>query len=139
MANKKLIGAGMLAAAAAASAAAGYYFYASKNAKKNRKIAAKWAVDMQKDVLKRAKSLKNIDRAAIAAIVEQSARAYKGVRNLDRGEIERAAKELKSNWKKIAQELKKGGASVQRAAKRTSTRASGAIKKAKKVVRKMAS
>ena len=129
----------MLAAAAAASAAAGYYFYASKNAKKNRKIAAKWAVDMQKDVLKRAKSLKNIDRAAIAAIVEQSARAYKGVRNLDRGEIERAAKELKNNWKKIAVELKKGGASVQRAAKRTGTRAGGAIKKAKKVVRKMAS
>ena len=104
--------------AAAALAAAGYYFYASKHATKNRQIAARWAVEFKKDVVRRAKALKNADRAAVAAIVEQSARAYKGIRGLDRDEVERAARELKKNWQKIAAELKKGGASVRGAAKR---------------------
>lgn len=116
--------------AAAALAAAGYYFYASKNAKKNRQVAAKWATDMKKDVVKRAKTLKNIDRAAVAAIIEQSARAYKGIRGLDRGEVERAARELKNNWQKIAKELKKGGASVRGAARRVSSRGKAALKRA---------
>lgn len=116
--------------AAAALAAVGYYFYASKNAKKNRQVAAKWAVDMKRDVVKRAKGLKNVDRAAVAAIVEQSARAYKGIRGLDRGEVERAAKELKKNWQKIAAELKKGGASVRGAAKRVAKRGKAAVKRA---------
>lgn len=116
--------------AAAALAAAGYYFYASKNAKKNRQVAAKWAIDMKRDVVKRAKALKNVDRAAVAAIVEQSARAYKGVRGLDRGEVERAAKELKKNWQKIAAELKRGGAKVKSAAKHVTKRGRAALKSA---------
>ncbi|OGG55995.1 hypothetical protein A2680_00465 [Candidatus Kaiserbacteria bacterium RIFCSPHIGHO2_01_FULL_55_37] len=116
--------------AAAALAAVGYYFYASKDAKKNRRVAAKWAVDMKRDVVKRAKALKNVDRAAVAAIVEQSARAYKGIRGLDRGEVERAASELKKNWQKIAAELKKGGASVKSAAKQATKRGKAAIKRA---------
>ncbi|MEK7156916.1 MAG: hypothetical protein AAB790_03895 [Patescibacteria group bacterium] len=116
--------------AAAALAAAGYYFYASKNAKKNRQVAAKWATDMKRDVVKRAKALKNVDRAAVAAVVEQSARAYKGIRGLDRGEVERAAKELKKNWQKIAAELKKGSAKVKSAAKHVTKRGKAALKSA---------
>jgi len=116
--------------AAAALAAAGYYFYASKNAKKNRLVAAKWAVDMKRDVVKRARALKNVDRAAVAAIVEQSARAYKGIRGLDRGEVERAAKELKKNWQKIAAELKKGGAKVKSAAKHVTKRGKATLRRA---------
>ena len=116
--------------AAAALAAAGYYFYASKNAKKNRQVAAKWATDMKRDVVKRAKALKNVDRAAVAAVVEQSARAYKGIRGLDRGEVERAAKELKKNWQKIAAELKKGSAKVKSAANHVTKRGKAALKSA---------
>lgn len=135
--KKGRLGKGVLAAAALA--AAGYYFYASKDAKKNRQVAAKWAGEFKKDVVKRAKALKNVDRAAVAAIVEQSARAYKGVRELDRGEVERAAKELKKNWQKIANELKKGSASAVKGAKKAGKRAAGAVKKVKKAARKMAS
>ena len=125
---KGRLGKGVLAAAALA--AVGYYFYASKDAKKNRRVAARWAGGLKKDVLKRAGALRNVDRAAVAAIVEQSARAYKGVRGLDRGEVERAASELKKNWQKIAAELKKGGASVKGAAKRATKRGKAAIKRA---------
>lgn len=122
------VGAGVVAAAALA--AAGYYFYASQNAKKNRQVAAKWAIDMKRDVVKRAKALKNVDRAAVAAVVEQSARAYKGIRGLDRGEVERAAKELKNNWQKIARELKKGGAKIKSTAKHVTKRGKAALKRA---------
>src|SRR3989344_947200 len=115
--------------AAAALAVVCYYFYASKNAKKNRQVAAKWAGEFRKDVVKRAKALTNVNRAAVAAIVEQSARAYKGIRGLDRGEVERAAKELKKNWQKIAAELKKGGASVRGAAKRAGKRGKVVLKR----------
>lgn len=133
--NKKgRLGKGMLAAAALA--AAGYYFYASKDAKKNRRVAARWAGEFKKDVITRAKGLKNVDRAAVAAIVEQSARAYKGIRELDRKEVERAARELKNNWQKIARELKKGGASVQGAVKRTTKRGKATLKRAKKAIKR---
>ena len=66
----KVIGAGVLAAGATA-AAAGYYFFASKNAEKNRKIAAKWASDLKSDVMKESKKLQNIDRATVIKIVDK--------------------------------------------------------------------
>lgn len=92
-------------AAAAASAAAGYYFYASKDAKKHRRIVAKWATDMKRDVVKEAKKLKNIDRAQIAGIIDEAAAAYESAKRIDRKELARAAKELKNNWREIATEL----------------------------------
>ena len=42
------VGAGI---AAAAAAGAGYYFYFSKEAKAHRKVAAKWATDLKRDVV----------------------------------------------------------------------------------------
>lgn len=44
------IGAGLVAAGAAATA--GYYLYGSKNAKKHRKVAAKWANEVKKEVVR---------------------------------------------------------------------------------------
>ena len=104
--GKRRLAKGALAAATiAAAAAAGYYFYASKDAKKNRRIAAKWAKGFKADVVKRAQALKNINRDTVAAIVKQSTSAYKGVRNLDRSEVDRAARELKNNWRQVMREL----------------------------------
>lgn len=129
----RLAAGGALAAAAiAAVAGAGYYFYASKDAKKHRRETAKWAKDLKSDVVKRARALKKINRDTVAGIVKQSARAYEGVRNLDRGEIDRAARELKNNWRKIAQELKKGGVSGARAARRVGKTLAKRAKRAKK-------
>src|SRR5665213_4115924 len=100
MATKKKTSNGMLAAeigagalAAAAAAGAGYYFYASKDAKKNRKIAAKWADKLQKEVVREAKSLKTLDYATVAAIVDEASSAYKTVQGVDRKDLLRAAQE----------------------------------------------
>jgi len=115
--NKKgRLGKGMLAAAAVA--AAGYYFYASKDAKKNRRAAAAWAGELKKTVIENAQKVKNVDRKTLSAIVDEAAKAYKGMRDLDRGEVERAARELKDNWHKIAKELTKSGAKATRTVKK---------------------
>ncbi len=103
--NTKLtVGAGVIAAGAAA-AAAGYYFYASTNAKQNRKVAAKWATSLKQDVLKQAKKLKDMDKKQMISIIDTAASTYSSVKNLDRKDLDRAAKELKNNWQELVAEL----------------------------------
>ncbi len=92
-------------AAAGAAAAAGYYFYASENAPKNRKIAAKWAGDMKRDVVKEAKKLQKIDKAAVMKIVNQAQAAYaKNGPKIDKEALLKAASELKKHWDEIRDE-----------------------------------
>lgn len=113
------IGAGVLAAGAAA--AAGYYFYGSKSAKKHRKIAAKWANDMKKEVVKEAKRLEKTDPKEFAAIIDRVAKTYRSVRSVDAADVKRAASELKANWKMLARETKstvRKGVSRAKAAKK---------------------
>ena len=93
--------------AAAAGAAAGYFFYAGKDAAKNRKVAAKWAGKLKTAVVKEAKTIGAIDRAAMMGIVDGVAKAYQGVRGLDRRDLQKAAAQLKESWDAIAN-LKKG-------------------------------
>lgn len=105
MAKKKTnmglkIGVGALAAVGV-----GYYFYASNNAKKHRKIAAKWAAGLKNDVMKRARVVKNLDRKGLAEIVDQAAQAYHKMRKIDKKDLVKAVGELKSNWNEIEKEL----------------------------------
>lgn len=102
--NKKGVTAVGLALAAA-GAAAGYYFYASENAAKNRKIAAKWATDMKRDVIAQAKKLKNIDRKQLTKIVDQAAGVYASAKSIDKDALRKAARELKDNWQDLAQNI----------------------------------
>lgn len=133
------VGAGVLAAGAA-MAAAGYYFYASKDAKQHRKIAAKWAGNLKNDVVKQAKKVQNIDKAQLAAIVDKAAAAYETVRSVDKNDLQKAAKELKSNWQELAAELASGMKQAKKTAKKTAAgakkSATKAASKAKKTVSK---
>lgn len=125
MANtKKIAGVGAGLIGAAAAAAAGYYFYATKDAKKNRKLAAKWATDLKRDVVREAKKLQNVDRAKMLKIVDTAATAYETVRSVDKKDLTGAVKELKKNWQELARELGVG--------------AKGAKKKITKAVKKLA-
>ncbi|MBA3788797.1 hypothetical protein H0X32_00160 [Patescibacteria group bacterium] len=136
--NKMLaaeIGAGVLAAAAAAGA--GYYFYGTAKAPKHRRQAAKWANDMKKEVIKEAKKVQKLDRQAVAAIVDETAKAYQSVRSVRREDLVRAANELKQNWQKIEAELKPAG-KVEKAAKKGRSKAKKAAKKVAKKVKKAA-
>ncbi len=114
------IGAGIIAA----SAAAGYYFYGSDNAKKRRKIAAKWAINMKNEVIKESRHLSKASPKAFAAIVDGVAKTYEGVRSIDTQEVRRAARELKSNWDKVQKETK-------RTVKKSVAHAKATVKRAK--------
>ena len=133
MRNKILAG-----AAGAAAIAAGYYFYAHKNAKKNRQAAAKWATDFKNDVMRQAKQMKNIDKAALLGIIDGVTRVYEGVRSLDRRDLMRAADELKDNWQKLQTELRETGRAAGKEARRTMEDAAYTARKtARKVTSKV--
>jgi len=125
--QKAEIGAGVLAAAVAAGAA-GYYFYGTKNAKKHRQATAKWAKGLKADVVREAKKLKDIDEKAMAVIVDQAAKAYKGLDDVTPGDLRAAVSELKSNWESVRKEFRPAKAS----AKKTVKKAVKAVKKAAK-------
>lgn len=116
------IGAGIVAATA--GAAAGYYFYASKNAARNRKVAAQWAKGFKNDVVREAKKLKQLNRASVARVVDEIGKTYENVRGLDKKDLGNAVKELKANWQHLEREL--------RSVKDTVTKAKSGVKKTAK-------
>lgn len=118
-----------MAAAALGAAAAGYYFYAGPDAREHRKIAAKWANDMKSDVIKKAKTLKKIDREAVQNIVMNAAKTYRGMKNLDSAEVDRATKELKANWRELVKELGSDAKAARKSVQK-------GVKKSVKTVRK---
>lgn len=110
------IGAGLVAAGAAA--VAGYYYYGSKKAKQHRQLAAKWAGDMKKEVMREMKSLKTVNARDFAKIVDTVAGTYRGVRSINAADLKKAANELKANLKMVQQEISKTGrASLSRSKK----------------------
>ncbi len=130
-------GLGLLAGAAAV-AGAGYYFYASKDATKNRKIAAKWATNMKADVVKMAKKAQKLDRKTIHEIIGQTQKMYQAAKNINQEEVMLVAKELKSNWEQLAGELGKDTAVAKKAITKTvATGVKSVQKTAKKVAKKV--
>lgn len=137
MKTKGKVGFGLLAATVtAASVAAGYYFYASKSAKKHRRIAAKWANDFKGDVVRQARKVSNIDREALASIIDKASETYQSVRNIGPAELSRATKELKDNWRELVDELTSGGKRAKSSVKRSARKAAST---SKKTVKKLSS
>ena len=134
--QKAEIGAGVLAAVAAASAA-GYYFYGAKDAKKHRNATKKWAKGLKNDVVREAKKLKDLDEKAMAVIVDQAAKAYKGLDDVTPGDLRAAVNELKGNWESVKKELKRTTKKASSSAKKTVKKA--APKKATKKTAKKSS
>ena len=124
-------------AAAGAAAAAGYYFYGSKQAKKHQKVAAKWANDMKREVIREAKSLKTINPKDFAKVVDTVANTYYGVRSVRPADLKRAANELKANLKMVQREIQKTGRAGASHAKVVGKRVLASGKKTvKKIVKK---
>lgn len=130
--QKAEIGAGVLAAVAAAGAAS-YYFYGAKDAKKHRNATAKWAKGLKNDVVREAKKLKDIDEKAMAVIVDQAAKAYKGLDEVTPGDLRAAVNELKGNWESVKKELKR---TVKKAAPKKVVKKAAPKKAVKKVAKK---
>ena len=104
------VGAGV---AALAAAAAGVYFFTGKNAK-NRKKVAKWAGEMQRDVVKELKKVRQSSQAAYNKTVDAVAKNYKAARKISGPELATVAADLKKHWTVIRREMDNVGKTVRR-------------------------
>lgn len=120
--------------AAAGAAAASYYFYGSTQAKKHRKIVAKWANDMKNEVIREAKRLDEINPRDFARVVDTITDTYHGARSIDAADLKRAANELKSNWKMVRREIQQASRTNVSHAKAVGKRA---LVRGKKTVKKI--
>lgn len=124
-------------ATAAAGAAAGYYFYVSKDAKANRKIAAAWARDLKKDVVREAKKVGDVSRADVIKLIDKAAAAYQSARSVDPKELRRAASELRANWEQVLREARGGATRTAARTKRAAAKAGKrTVSTAKRTTRK---
>lgn len=128
------VGAGI---AAVAAAAAGVYFMTGKNAK-NRKKVAKWASNLQEDVILDLNKAGKATKATYNKIVDSAAKNYKGLKNVSATELAAMASELKSSWDTISAELSTASQSVRKAIPKVAKAAKATAKKtvAKKVASK---
>ncbi len=92
------VGAGLVAAGAAA---AGYYFFASKDAKKNRKVAATWATDLKKNIESEIKAVSSMEKEAVMNVIEKAVGVYNDIEDINKKDLAKAASELKKNWQKL--------------------------------------
>lgn len=127
------VGAGL---AAVAAAAAGVYLFTGKNAK-NRKKVAKWASDMQHDVVKELNKAGKHTKASYQQIVDKVAKNYKGLKNVSATELAQMAAELKSHWDTISTEVGKASVAVKKVVKKSVAK-TAAKKATKKAVKKAA-
>lgn len=141
--NKAIaVGAGL---AAVAAAAAGVYMMTGKNAK-NRKKVAKWASDLEKDVVQELHKAGKATKATYAKIVDTAAENYKGLKEVSTQDLAIVANELKSSWDVINAELQNASKVVKTVVPKTAktitkkvekvNAKSPTVKAAKKVVNK---
>ena len=119
--------------AAIAAAAAGVYMMTGKNAK-NRKKVAKWASDLQEDVILDLNKAGKATKATYNKIVDTAAANYQGLKNVSTAELAAVAGELKSSWDNISAELSNASKNVRRVVPKVAKQAKKVVKKTVKTV-----
>lgn len=96
-------GLGMLAAAAAGA----YYVYKSKPTA--RKQVRGWMLKMKGDVLTKLERLKGVNESAYNALVDQTAKRYRTLKEVNGAELKGLVADMKAAWADIRKELKSVG------------------------------
>lgn len=99
-----------LAGAVVAGIAGGYFLFGSKNAKNNRKKIEAWTLKAKAEVLDKIEKSKDITKDKFDGIVDGVMNNYKKLKHLTEDQVEGVRKELKTYWKHIESEVKKGSA-----------------------------
>lgn len=89
-----------------AVAAAGIYFLTGKRGKENREKIAAWTLKMKGEVLEKMKDLKEMNREAYEALVDEVAVRYQRLERVGASEMKHMVKELKGAWSHIGKQLK---------------------------------
>lgn len=92
---------------AAAAAAGAYFLYGKQGARARRKVKG-WMLRAKGEVLDRMESMKDISQPAYNAVVDEVVKRYRGLKNIEPGEVMAMAQELKSHWNSISRDIRKG-------------------------------
>lgn len=92
------VGAGI---AIAAAAIAGAYFLYGKDGAKHRKMIKGWAIKMKGEVLEKIEDVPELTHGAYLQIIDEVAKRYKPLQNVDSKELAATVKELQGHWKNI--------------------------------------
>ena len=103
--NSKL-GLGAAFAAATVAAAAGAYFLYGKDGSKNRKMVKGWMLKARGEILEQLENLEEVSQKNYQQIVDQVAKNYRALRNVDKIELAQMVAELKAHWDVISKDLK---------------------------------
>jgi predicted RND superfamily exporter protein len=116
---------GALTAAAIATAAGAYLL----SDKKTKTKAKAWATQARKEVVKNMKTAKKLGEKEYGFIVEEAIKHHASMEKLTAADVVAAAKELKSEWKKIEGEAKRVAKKVPM--KKVAAKKKPAVRKAK--------
>jgi hypothetical protein len=126
--NGLKVGAGI---AIAAAAIAGAYFLYGKDGAKHRKMVKGWALKFKGEVLERIENLPELSHGAYLQVIQEVAKRYKPLQNVDPKELAATVQELEGHWKNIskASTPKKKATAKPRAAAKPAARKTAASKK----------
>jgi len=117
----------VLAGASAAAAVGSYYFY-GPGGKRHRKQLKGWSVKAKGEILQKVEKLNEVDARDYYALVDQVAKKYSSLKDVNTKEIADFKRELKKHWKII----EKGTRKTVKKGKRKIHKATAPKKKTKK-------
>jgi hypothetical protein len=119
---KTAVGIGALAAALAV--VAGVHYLSGERGKKNRAKLKSWMVKAKREVIARVERIEELDRKAYHAVVDEVARRYRGLKDVDPDELRAMAADMKAHWSNIHRRMQRGMIKpAPRARKRNTARA----------------
>ena len=102
--DKKHEGIG-LGLTALAAAAAGAYFLYGKDGVKNRKKVSSWMFKMRGEVQENIGTLMEVNKTSYNKVVDDVARHYKALKQVDKKELDQMVRELKGHWNSISAQV----------------------------------
>lgn len=106
MSRNAAIGVGM--AALAATAAGVYFLYGARGAKERREKIRGWMLRAKGEVLERMEHMKDVSKEAYHRAIDAVAEKYRGMKNVDAGELASMVSDLKRHWDNIKSRFKEG-------------------------------
>lgn len=88
-----------------AAAAAGAYYLYKKNPKVQTQVRG-WMLKMKGEVLAKLERLKDVNEEAYHELVDQTAKRYRVMKEVNGGELKGIVNDMKSAWTTIRKELK---------------------------------
>ena len=94
--KKIVIGAGVAVASALA------YEFLGPKGKKNRKVVKSWAVNLEKEMVKKFENAKDQSLPAYHKILDQAKEKYENLKNVDKKDLDLVVADIRKHWKNLS-------------------------------------